>query len=157
MNVEQLVLIAQPLIKGRRNFINLVKQNMHAYNNWLYNYNYNSYQLLTGLSFAEVGVGTRLAAGNLLRSSICWTFEATKLLVNYCCDCMHTYTTLSCLLWSFNVINFENHRITWLNEYVRIFRQLRKIPFKSIQHFVGALICHFSALDHGLLFMVSPN
>ncbi len=41
-----------------------------------------------------------------------------------------------------------------------IFWKLRKIPFKwcvSIQHFFRALICHFSASDHGLLFMVSPN
>ncbi len=41
-----------------------------------------------------------------------------------------------------------------------IFWKLRKRPFKwcvAIQNFVGALICHFSALDHGLLFMVSPN
>ncbi len=27
----------------------------------------------------------------------------------------------------------------------------------AIQNFVGGLICHFSALDHGLLFMVSPH
>ncbi len=44
--------------------------------------------------------------------------------------------------------------------HLKIFWKLRKIPFKwcvSIQNFVGAIICHFSALDHGLLFMVSPN
>ncbi len=41
-----------------------------------------------------------------------------------------------------------------------IFWKLRKRPFKwcvKIQNLVGALICHFSALDHGLLFMVLPN
>ncbi len=41
-----------------------------------------------------------------------------------------------------------------------IFWKLRKRPFKwcvLIQNFVGALICPFSASDHGLLSMVSPN
>ncbi len=49
--------------------------------------------------------------------------------------------------WS-NVINFI------------IFWKLRKRPFKwcvAIQNFVRAQICHFSTLDHGLLFTVSPN
>ncbi len=45
-------------------------------------------------------------------------------------------------------------KILWFSESLENF--LSNDVFQS-KNFRGAIICHFSALDHGLLFMVSPN
>ncbi len=61
------------------------------------------------------------------------------------------------------VVEHFSTALTWVpliqcHKFYNFLKAYRKRPFKwcvAIQNFVGALICHFSALD--LLFMVSPN
>ncbi len=52
-------------------------------------------------------------------------------------------------------INFST--VDPMSNFLLFSESLERDLSNDVKYFVGALICHFSALDHGLLFMVWPK